>query len=102
MRRFGRLVWLITAIFLVTVAIAFATSNEAVITLYLWPFDSMLIAPTWIVVMSSFIIGGLLSIALLWAQFMSIRTKLWRLQGKFNNLEAEVIRQKNDIRAHKD
>jgi uncharacterized integral membrane protein len=62
MRRLGRFIWLIITMFLVAVAIAFVTSNKVLITLYLWPFDGMLIAPIWLVVISSFIIGGLLSI----------------------------------------
>ncbi len=80
---------------MITVVIAFATSNEELITLYLWPFDDALTAPIWLVVVSSFILGGLLSIALLWAQWLAIRAKLWRLQGKFDKLEAETV-QKQD------
>ena len=76
--------------FLVAVAISFATSNEAAVTLYLWPFDGMLTAPIWLVVMSSFIVGGALSICLMWAQALAIRTRLWNLQVKFNRLEAEM------------
>ena len=87
MQQLGRLLWLIITFLLVTVAIAFATSNEALINLYLWPFDRTLTAPIWLVVMSSFIIGGLFSCALLWAQWVTIRTKLWRLQGKLNKLK---------------
>lgn len=87
---------------LVAVAIAFATSNEAVITLYLWPFDGMLTAPIWMVVMSSFIIGGVLSICLMWAQALAIRARLWKLQGKFNRLEAEVTPQQSVATKHND
>ena len=95
MRRLGRFIWLIITMLLVTVAIVFATSNEAVITLYLWPFDGMLTAPVWMIVMSSFIIGGLLSIFLMWAQALAIRARLWNLQGKFNRLEAKTARQQS-------
>ena len=104
MQRLGRLLWLIITIILVTVAIAFATSNEALIKLHLWPFDHALAAPIWLVVMSSFIIGGLFSSVVLWAQWFTIRTKLWRLQGKLNKLKAEKIQHQdpaeppNDIR----
>ena len=84
------------------IAIAFATSNEALITLYLWPFDGMLTAPTWLVVVSSFIIGGLLSIFLMWAQVLAIRARLWNLQGKFSRLEAEIAPQQSAARNHSD
>ena len=94
MRRLGRFIWLIITTLLVAVAIAFATSNEAVITLYLWPFDGTLTAPIWLVVLSSFIIGGLFSICLMWAQALAIRATLWNLRVKFNRLEAEMSQQR--------
>ena len=102
MRRLGRLIWLIVTILLVTVAIAFVTFNEALIALYIWPFDRTLMAPTWLVVISSFIIGGLFSIAILWAQWITIRTRMWRLQGKFNKLKAEKFNQQIARTTHKD
>ena len=102
MRRLGRFTWLVITILLVTVAIAFATSNESLITLYLWPFDSTLTAPVWLIVMSSFIIGGLFSIFLMWAQALAIRARLWNLQGKFNRLEANTALQQNSKRNLRD
>ena len=90
MRTFGRLLWLSITLFLVMFAIVFATSNKTLITLYLWPFDSKLTAPTWLLILSSFIIGGLLSAMLILGQWLAIRTKLWRLEGRFNKLQAET------------
>ena len=81
-------------------AIAFATSNEALITLYLWPFEGALTAPIWLLILSSFIIGGLLSISLLWTQWLAIRTRLWRLQGKFNKLQAQMTQQRDGNEAY--
>jgi hypothetical protein len=71
-------------------AIVFATSNKTLITLYLWPFDSALTAPVWLLILSSFIIGGLLSAILIWGQWVAIRAKLWRLEGRFNKLQAKT------------
>ena len=88
MRTFGRLLWLIITLFLIMFAIAFASSNKTLITLYLWPFDSALTAPAWLMILASFIIGGLLSAILLWGQWLAIRAKLWRLEGRFNRLQA--------------
>ncbi|MDA7561633.1 LapA family protein [Alphaproteobacteria bacterium] len=90
MRTLGRLLWLSITLFLVMFAIVFATSNKTLITLYLWPFDSALTAPGWLLILSSFIIGGLLSAILLWGQWLAIRTKLWRLEGRFNKLQAKT------------
>tara|TARA_B100000900_G_C19986237_1_gene475857 strand:+ start:85 stop:429 length:345 start_codon:yes stop_codon:yes gene_type:complete len=99
MRRLGRFIWLLITTLVVAIAIAFATSNEAMLTLYLWPFDGMLTAPVWLVVISSFIIGGLLSIFLMWAQALAIRARLWNLQLKFNRLEAETAQNIKDQEA---
>ena len=90
MRTLGRLLWLSITLFLVMFAIVFATSNKTLITLYLWPFDSALTAPVWQMILSSFIIGGLLSAILLWGQWLAIRAKLWRLDGRLNNLQAKT------------
>ena len=90
MRTLGRLLWLGITVFLVMFAAVFATSNKTLITLYLWPFDSALTAPIWLLILSSFIIGGLLSAILVWGQWLAIRTKLWRLEGRFNKLRAKT------------
>ena len=102
MRRLGRFIWLIITLLLVAVAIVFAASNETLINLYLWPFDGMLTAPIWLVVVSSFIIGGLLSIFLMWAQALAIRARLWNLQEKFRRLETKTAQQKSPATNHSD
>lgn len=90
MRTLGHLLWLSITLLLVMFAIVFATSNKTLITLYLWPFDSALTAPVWLLILSSFIIGGLLSAILIWGQWVAIRAKLWRLEGRFNKLQAKT------------
>ena len=90
MRTLGRLLWLSITLFLVMFAVVFATSNKTLITLYLWPFDSALTAPVWLLILSSFFIGGLLGAILLWGQWLAIRAKLWRLEGRFNKLQSKT------------
>ena len=90
MRTLGRILWLGITLVLVIFAIVFATSNKTLITLYLWPFNSALTAPVWLLILSSFIIGGLLSTILLWGQWLAIRAKLWRIEGRFNKLQART------------
>ena len=102
MRRLGRFIWLIITMLLVAVAIAFVASNEAVVTLYLWPFDGMLTAPIWLVVISSFIISGLLSICLMWTHALVIRARLWTLQEKFNKLDAKMAQKQSGTKKHSD
>ena len=88
MRIFGRFLWLSVILVMVVFTISFATSNETLVTLYLWPLEGTLTAPTWLIVISSFIIGGLLSITLLLAQSLAIRAKIWSLQVKLNKLQS--------------
>ena len=102
MRTFGHLLWLSITLVLVMFAIAFATSNKTLITLYLWPFDSALTAPVWLLILSSFIIGGLLSAVLLWGQWLAIRAKLWRLGGRFNKLQRETDKIRAESTAKQD
>ena len=102
MRTLGRLLWLSITLFLVMFAIVFATSNKTLITLYLWPFDSVLTAPVWLLILSSFIIGGLLSAILLWGQWLAIRAKLWRLEGRFNKLQAKTGKMTTESAAQHD
>ena len=90
MRTLGRLLWLSITFLLVMFTILFATSNKTLTTVYLWPFDSALTAPTWLLILYSFVIGGLLSAILIWGQWLAIRAKLWRLQGHFNKLQAKT------------
>ena len=90
MRTLGRLLWLSITLFLVMFAVVFTTSNKTLITLYLWPFDSALTAPVWLLILSSFFIGGLLGAILLWGQWLAIRAKLWRLEGRFNKLQSKT------------
>jgi uncharacterized integral membrane protein len=102
MRRLGRFTWLVITMLLGTVAITFATSNETLLELYLWPFDGGLTAPVWLVVISSFIVGGLFSVFLMSAQALAIRARLWNLQGKFNRLEAEMAQHQSPGRTLSD
>ena len=102
MRTLGRLLWLSITLPLVMFAIVFATSNKTLITLYLWPFDSALTAPVWLLILSSFIIGGLLSAILLWGQWLAIRAKLWRLEGRFNKLQAKTGKMTAESAAQQD
>ena len=90
MRLLGRLLWLGISIALVLFAVIFATSNETLITLRLWPFESTLTAPIWLLILSSFIIGGLMGAIILWGQWLAVRARLWRLQGQFNKLQANA------------
>ena len=90
MRTLGRLLWLVISLILIIFSVVFAASNQTPVTLQLWPFETGLTLSIWLVFTSAFIMGGLLSGALIWGQWLAIRAKFWRLQGKFSELQAET------------
>ena len=90
MRVFGRLLWIITTVTLVVVAVSFAISNDAMISLSLWPFTQNLEIPIWLFGVGAFVIGGILGAVLMGGQLLAIRTKLWRAQSQIKKLDKQA------------
>ena len=89
MRVFGRLLWIIKTVILVMVAVSFAISNDAMISLSLWPFTQNLEIPIWLFGVGAFVIGGILGAVLMGGQVLAIRTKLWRAQSQIKKLDKQ-------------
>ena len=92
MRFFGRLLWIIITVTLVVVAASFAISNDAMISLSLWPFTQNLQVPIWLFGVGAFVIGGILGAVFMGGQMLAIRTKLWRTQSQIKNLDRQDTR----------
>ena len=75
MRFFGGLLWIITTVTLVMVAVSFAISNDAMISLSLWPFTQNLEIPIWLFGVGAFVIGGILGAVLMGGQMLAMRAK---------------------------
>ena len=90
MRVFGRLLWIIKTVILVMVAVSFAISNDAMISLSLWPFTPNLEIPIWLFGVGAFVIGGILGAVLMGGQLLAIRTKLWRAQSQIKKLDKQA------------
>ena len=90
MRFFGRLLWIIITVTLVVVAISFTISNNAMISLSLWPFNQSLEIPTWLFGSGAFVIGGIFGAVLMGGQMLTIRAKLWRAQAQLIKLDKEA------------
>ena len=90
MRAFGRLLWIITTVALVVVAVSFAISNVAMISLSLWPLTHRLDLPIWLFGVGAFVFGGVLSAALMGGQMLAIRAKLWRAQSQIRKLDKQA------------
>jgi uncharacterized integral membrane protein len=89
MRLLGRFLWLTITVMLILLAVTFAASNQRLIDLHLWPFETAITAPLWLSLMISFIAGGIIGALLLWGQALAIRTKNWRLQRQIDKLQRD-------------
>ncbi|MGA0951576.1 MAG: LapA family protein [Candidatus Puniceispirillaceae bacterium] len=90
MHFFGRLLWIIITVTLVGVAVSFAISNDAMISLSLWPFTQRLDIPIWLFGVGAFVIGGILGAILMGGQMLAIRAKLWRAQSQIRKLDKQA------------
>ena len=90
MHFFGRLLWIIITVTLVGVAVSFAISNDAMISLSLWPFTQNLEIPIWLFGVGAFVIGGILGAVLMGGQMLAIRAKLWRAQSQIRKLDKQA------------
>ena len=89
MRLLGRFLWLTITVMLILLAVTFAASNQRLVDLHLWPFETAITAPLWLSLMISFIAGGIIGALLLWGQALAIRTKNWRLQRQIDKLQRD-------------
>ena len=92
MRFFGRLLWIIITVTLVMVAVSFAISNDAVISLSLWPFTQNLEIAIWLFGVGAFVFGGTLGAVLMGGQMLAIRTKLWRAKSEIKKLDKKAVK----------
>ena len=92
MRLLGRFIWLTITVILILLAVTFAASNQRLVDLHLWPFETAITAPLWLSLMISFIAGGIIGALLLWGQALAIRTKNWRLQRQIDKLQRNAAK----------
>ena len=90
MHFFGRLLWIIINVTMMGLAVSFAISNDAVISLSLWPLTHLLDLPIWLFGVSAFVFGGILGAILMGGQMLAIRAKLWRAQSQIRKLEKQA------------
>lgn len=87
MRFLGRLLWLIITVSAVAIAMTFATSNDGIVTLSLWPVATTLSVPVWLAVLGSLGVGLVIGGITVWASFLTIRARNWRLRQKLAQME---------------
>lgn len=87
MRFLGRLLWLIITVSAVAIAMTFATANDGIVTLSLWPVATNLSVPLWLAVLGSLGIGLVIGGITVWASALAIRARNWRLRQKLTQME---------------
>ncbi len=93
MHYFGQLLWTIISTALLILAVSFTISNNAMISLSLWPLTQNIVIPTWLFGVGAFVIGGILGAVSMGGHMIVIRGRLWRAQSqikKFNNQVAQA------------
>ena len=76
---------------LVTLVVIFTISNDAIISLSIWPLTQNLEIPIWVFGISAFVVGGILVAILMGGQIIVIRAKLWRAELQIRKLEKQNI-----------
>ena len=74
-------------------AVSFTISNDAMISLSLWPFTQNLEIPIWLFGVGAFVIGGILGAVLMGGQMLAIRAKLWRAQSQIRKLDKQAAQE---------
>ena len=74
---------------LVTIVVSFTISNDAIISLSLWPLTQNLEIPIWMLAICAFVVGGILVAILMLGQMLAIRTKLWRAKLQIRKLSKQ-------------
>ena len=90
MHFFGRLLWIIITVTMMGLAISFAISNDAVISLSLWPLTHRLDLPIWLFGVGAFVFGGILGAILMGGQMLAIRAKLWHAQSQIKKFHKQT------------
>ncbi len=74
-----------------TVVVSFTISNDAIISLSIWPLTQNLETPIWVFGICAFVVGGIMVAILLGGQMLVIRAKLWRAELQIRKLGKKNI-----------
>ena len=75
---------------LAAVVVSFTVSNNAIVSLSLWPLTQNLDISTWLFGIGAFVIGGILGAILMGGQMLAIRAKLWHAQSQIKKLHKQT------------
>ena len=75
-----------------TFVVSFTLSNNAIVSLSLWPLTQNLGIPIWLLGIGALVIGGILGAILMGGQLLAIRAKLWRAELQIQKLDKQSAR----------
>tara|TARA_B100001057_G_scaffold223342_1_gene223638 strand:+ start:1752 stop:2099 length:348 start_codon:yes stop_codon:yes gene_type:complete len=90
MRFISRFLWLVITVIAVVISMAFAASNDSVVTLFLWPFKTGLSLPIWLVAQGAFGMGVVAGGLIVWLSTIAIRARSWRAEKKLEKMEKRM------------
>ncbi len=70
----------------------FAASNDSEVTLFLWPFETGLSLPIWLVVQGALGTGIVAGASIVWLSTIAIRTRSWRAEKQLAKMEKRMNR----------
>ena len=74
-----------------TIVASFTVSNDAIISLSIWPLTQNLMTPIWVFGICAFVVGGILVAILMGGQMLVIRARLWRAELQIRKLGGQNI-----------
>ena len=77
----------------VLVVVSFTISNDAMVSLSLWPLTQNLYIPIWLFGVVAFVLGGTFCAILMGGQILAIRAKLWRRETQIRKLNKQSAQQ---------
>ena len=86
----GRVIWLFLTLILLFLIASFASSNQDIIQLGIWPFDGQLSLPVWVAVSSALAIGTLFGAFMFWLSVLRLRARLWQEERKLTQIKKKL------------
>ena len=90
MRFITRICWLGLMAITGIILSGFVTSNKELITIHLWPTQTIMQAEAWIFMLGTFILGIFTGATILWIQSLSLKARLWSKAKQLSELEARI------------
>ena len=90
MRFITRICWLVLMAITGIILSGFVTSNQDLISIRLWPTQTIMQAEIWVFTLGTFILGAFTGATIIWFQSLSLKARLWSRTKQISELEARI------------